>query len=297
MARDTRTYVRINDGLPDNPKILDVGDLAGWLYVCGLCYCSRQLTDGVIPVAMVGRLTGLPGIEALASALLEANLWHAPGHECKRCPQPLAGTYVVHDYLEHQRSAAEVRDLSEKRAAAGQKGGKASGVTRRSEANSEASATANAKQAGSKNEAETDTDTDTEGKKTSSSSSRAQRGTRIPANFAVTDDMVAWARENAPNVDGRRETERFINYWRGVAGGKGVKLDWVATWRNWLLKAEDDAIASGRITNPAAAERASPRPPHCGKCDPNSRMLLDDDWRPIGKCPDCHPLTQKASTT
>lgn len=73
------------------------------------------------------------------------------------------------------------------------------------------------------------------------SSSRGKRGTRIPADFAVTPDMITWARENAPNVDGQRETQKFINYWQGISGAKGVKLDWVATWRNWMLNAAERA--------------------------------------------------------
>lgn len=159
MATDRRTYVRIHDGLPDHPKIAEVGGMAAWLYVSGLCYASRLLTDGIIPARMVGRLTDLPNVEALASRLLEANLWHRAQHDCKDCPQGLGDVYVIHDYLDHQRSAAEVRELSEKRAAAGRSGGKASGESRRAEANAEANAKQVLKQTRSKIEAETETDT------------------------------------------------------------------------------------------------------------------------------------------
>jgi hypothetical protein len=64
-------------------------------------------------------------------------------------------------------------------------------------------------------------------------------GTRLPENFAVTDEMVAWARKNAPHVDGRRETDRFIDHWRAKPGKDGRKLDWIGTWRNWMRTAED----------------------------------------------------------
>lgn len=77
----------------------------------------------------------------------------------------------------------------------------------------------------------------TEEKKTSSSSTR-KRGTRIPTDFAVTPDMVAWARERAPGVDGARETEKFVNYWRAKSGG-ATKVDWELTWRNWMLNAAE----------------------------------------------------------
>lgn len=159
MATDRRTYVRIHDGIPDHPKIAEVGGMAAWLYVSGLCYASRLLTDGIIPARMVARLTDLPDVEALASRLLEAKLWHPAQHDCKDCPQGLGDVYVIHDYLDHQRSAAEVRELSEKRAAAGRNGGKASGETRRAEAKGKANAKQVLQQTRSKTEAETETET------------------------------------------------------------------------------------------------------------------------------------------
>ena len=67
------------------------------------------------------------------------------------------------------------------------------------------------------------------------------RGTRIPAEFTVTDAMVTWARENAPNVNGRLETDQFRDYWSAKSGKDATKLDWAATWRTWMRKAEQDA--------------------------------------------------------
>jgi hypothetical protein len=55
--------------------------------------------------------------------------------------------------------------------------------------------------------------------------------------------MVEWARRECPTVDGRRETEKFIDYFRAAPGAKGVKLDWLATWRNWMRKAEETAAS------------------------------------------------------
>jgi len=72
-----------------------------------------------------------------------------------------------------------------------------------------------------------------------------RRGTRIPEDFAVTSEMAAWAAQNVPLVDTASETERFRDYWAGVSGQRGTKLDWVATWRNWMRRADDDR-ARGR---------------------------------------------------
>lgn len=71
-----------------------------------------------------------------------------------------------------------------------------------------------------------------------------ERGIRIPDDFAVTTEMVEWARRETPGVDGRYETSKFVDYWRGKTGRDATKTDWPATWRNWMRK---------------AAERAGPR--------------------------------------
>ena len=66
-----------------------------------------------------------------------------------------------------------------------------------------------------------------------------KNGCRLPDPYPVTAEMVAWVREHAPHVDGKRETERFCDHWRAKAGKDGRKLDWLATWRNWMRTAED----------------------------------------------------------
>ena len=75
-------------------------------------------------------------------------------------------------------------------------------------------------------------------------STRAKRGTRIPDDFTVTPDMVAWARDNASHVDGRYETAQFCDYWRSKAGKDAAKLNWVLTWQTWMRKAEQQAPTS-----------------------------------------------------
>lgn len=69
----------------------------------------------------------------------------------------------------------------------------------------------------------------------------AQRGERLPADFAP-DFGVAEAL-GLPRPAAEREAERFRDYWLGVAGQRGRKLDWPATWRNWCRKAADDQAA------------------------------------------------------
>jgi hypothetical protein len=64
-----------------------------------------------------------------------------------------------------------------------------------------------------------------------------RRGTRIPDDFVVTDAMVDWAEKNAPNVDVKLETAKFVDYWTAESGTRATKRDWVAAWRVWMRKA------------------------------------------------------------
>lgn len=62
-----------------------------------------------------------------------------------------------------------------------------------------------------------------------------RRGHPIPGDFTVTEEMAAWAREKAPTC-GTADHEAFCDYWRSIPGAKGRKLDWTATWRNWMRR-------------------------------------------------------------
>lgn len=95
-----------------------------------------------------------------------------------------------------------------------------------------------------------------EDQKTSSSGERAPRvtATRLPEPFPLTDELAKWGRENCPGVP-RSEHDRFVDYWRGVGGAKGRKADWVATWRNWMRRAQDDIDAGRRP--PASGRRST----------------------------------------
>lgn len=69
----------------------------------------------------------------------------------------------------------------------------------------------------------------------------AKRGTRIHSDFAITDEMREWARKETPLVNVDAKLSAFIDYWAGVPGEKGVKLDWLATWRNSMRKQQEFA--------------------------------------------------------
>jgi hypothetical protein len=66
------------------------------------------------------------------------------------------------------------------------------------------------------------------------------RGERLPADWILPDDWLAWAKgEGLNEATIRGEADRFRDYWRAQPGVKGRKLDWLATWRNWCRTVKD----------------------------------------------------------
>ena len=232
--KDKRTYVKVHDGLPDHPKIIEAGGEAGWLYICGLAYASRQLTDGVISKRLVRRLTDGSNPEASASALVRVGLWHDGEHDCPKCPEAGPDAYVIHDYLDHQRSASEVADLRAKRAAAGQRGGKRSGESRRAasdaEANGEALASDLVKQPGSKNEPETETETEEKQKtsRTSAKSSDAPPREDVEQVCKHLATVIEEGGDKRPTITARWRTDM-----RRLFDIDGITPDQAITAINW----------------------------------------------------------------
>jgi hypothetical protein len=269
--KDKRTYVKVHDGLPDHPKIIEAGGEAGWLYICGLAYASRQLTDGVIPKRLVRRLTDGSNPEANASALVRVGLWHNGEHNCPKCPQASPDSYVVHDYLDHQRSASEVADLRAKRAAAGQRGGKRSGESRRaasqSEANAEALASDLVKQNGSKTEPETETETE-----------EKEKNSRTPAepdNAPLRHDVERVCKHLAAVIEkGGSKKPTVTKKWRndirllidkdGITADQAIAaIDWAHAndfWQAHILSPAKLRQKYDTLRRQAAAERRKQRP-------------------------------------
>ncbi len=105
----------------------------------------------------------------------------------------------------------------------------------------------------------------------------AKRPTRIPEGFTVTDEMCKWADdEGMPPAYVDSETAKFVDHYRAAAGAKGVKLDWIATWRNWLRRDLDGARASPKSSLTVHAGGRSGSGTYGGK---RGRDGLTDDER------------------
>lgn len=91
---------------------------------------------------------------------------------------------------------------------------------------------------------------------------KAERGTRIPDPFLLTAEMQKYAADKRPGVNVAEETEKFCNYYRSKTGKGSTQLDWVATWRNWILNARTVEHRSN-----------GSKPADIGKYDPESEPI------------------------
>lgn len=117
-------WVRIDDSFPDHPKVAEVGPLGMAMQIQALCYANRYLTDGKVPSRIVAGF--MPTVQFdpetgervtwqdIAQRLVDAGIW-----------VEVEGGYLIHDYLEYQRSKADIEAIRTKRAEAGRKGGQA----------------------------------------------------------------------------------------------------------------------------------------------------------------------------
>jgi len=64
-------------------------------------------------------------------------------------------------------------------------------------------------------------------------SARSPRGSRLPTDFP-TPAEIEFCETERPDLDAGLLAAKFRDYWCGVPGAKGRKLDWPATWRNFV---------------------------------------------------------------
>lgn len=125
-------WTRLDDCLLDHKKVFDAGDRLGHLdgpavafalYVVGLLWSNKQLTDGFLPTAIVRRFPHCARPLKVALALTEAHLWDA-----------VDGGYKIHDFHDFNFTAAAVNERREedrkRKRVNGMAAGRASGRSR-----------------------------------------------------------------------------------------------------------------------------------------------------------------------
>jgi uncharacterized protein YdaU (DUF1376 family) len=61
-----------------------------------------------------------------------------------------------------------------------------------------------------------------------------QRGSRLPVDFVLPDDWIGFCQQYRKDLNPQEVFDAFKDFWISKPGAGGVKLDWTATWRNWV---------------------------------------------------------------
>jgi uncharacterized protein YdaU (DUF1376 family) len=61
-----------------------------------------------------------------------------------------------------------------------------------------------------------------------------KRGSRLSPDLSFPDEWFDFLVKERPELNAQQTFAKFMDYWIAQAGQKGVKLDWFATWRNWV---------------------------------------------------------------
>lgn len=256
MQRDERTYIRVHDGMPDHPKVEGLSDKAFRLLIETWCWSSRHLTDGYVREAVWSK-RGSPAArrelvtEGLAEPVVDRE-----------------GGVQMHDYTEWQRTKDEVEEIRADRSGAGSVGNhrrwhEARGIVRADCRYCVAPAIANGSQVRSQTASQTDRKTSPKSESDSNNPSTdvdgatqplidltptSRRGARLDEAWQPDPETRAWTITQLDADTARTELEKFRNYWLAKAGRDATKLDWGRTWRNWVLKAAEQAPQRRRST-------------------------------------------------
>ena len=92
--------------------------------------------------------------------------------------------------------------------------------------------------------------------------SKKKRGSRLSADWAPSEDDLAFARSKGmPQIRMDLETEKFRNYWTAKTGTAATKIDWPATWRNWVLSSIERSPVPPPLAIAPSRRDGPPMPP------------------------------------
>jgi uncharacterized protein YdaU (DUF1376 family) len=71
---------------------------------------------------------------------------------------------------------------------------------------------------------------------------KQNRGSRLQADFCLTDEWKEFCRTERSDLDPQKVFDGFKDYWIAKPGQQGTKLDWLATWRNWVRNQKQGVV-------------------------------------------------------
>jgi hypothetical protein len=236
------TWFKVDDTLATHPKARRAGLAAMGLWaVCG-AYSSQHLTEGFVPEWYVK--TWPKGL-ILAQKLVDSGLWTVSETE---------GGWVFHQWDERNPTKEEVEERravdrerqalwraqqKEKKAALSRRDKTAGHAVTDAVTNAVSHAVSHTPCHGPPDPTRPDptpvvvTNVTT----TEEKSLPRKRGQRLQPDWIPSEATRAEMATQCPLVDLHAEHVKFIDHWIAKTGRDATKLDWDATWRNWIRNA------------------------------------------------------------
>ena len=207
-------WFRFYDDTINDPKILKLSEAMRWYWTALLCVASKN--NGTLPalddIAIQLRVTAAKATEII-STLVKATLL-----------DKIETGFTPHNWNGRQYKS----DVSTER------------VKRFRKQQRNVSETP----------PDTDTDTDTEAEKKVESARK--RGARLAEDWTPAQIDLNEAVCKIGDARVGEELLKFKDYWKAQPGQRGVKLDWDATWRNWIRNARGPQNNGKTQDNPRA---------------------------------------------
>lgn len=87
-----------------------------------------------------------------------------------------------------------------------------------------------------------------------------KRGSRLSQDFCLPKEWCDFLVEQRPELNAQQIFDKFKDYWIAQAGQKGVKLDWFATWRNWVRNTNAPKVNPADIVRLTVPSKNEPDP-------------------------------------
>lgn len=90
---------------------------------------------------------------------------------------------------------------------------------------------------------------------TNTNTERDARATRMPADQALNQEWLDFCKAERPDLDPITTFAKFKDHWIAKPGKAGTKLNWLATWRNWVREERQQTIRMPAVERESFAER------------------------------------------
>lgn len=243
MAERRPPGFNVDLGFYDSEEVLSIprkirAAAVGVWTLCG-SYAANKLSDGYVSAEALRDRGCTPAIRAALMSTRPEPLWgeaHSGGIQFTR-------------WAKWQRTSEEVKtyreaDAERKRRAREAKRNHSTSDNHETSGWTEDGHTQSVRSDSGTPKTETETKTETT---TANAVERPRkRGARLESEWLPAQITIDEMKTECPTVDLEAEHRKFIDYWIAKTGKDATKLDWDATWRNWIRRAAENTKSSSR---------------------------------------------------